>query len=890
MEKRTLFKNVMDYKIYAPEIAKGDFSKVYLAHGKDPKNIIVIKAFELQWITDNWHLFETEIVAHMEHSGQGITPKVVDNYLKSASSIYLPIDFCNCGSLDIYIKMFKGFPEKTLLDVAKFMAKSLAHLHGKSIIHREVNPKHILAHMESDGRITYQLVGFQFSKNIKTGSTSSFVGTPAYSAPETVKEQPYDYSADIWSLGVSLYELAVGLLPQKVDPDFVAHMKKEMPIMYPASSDLSPGLQNLIKKCLAFNPKSRITAKQFLDHPWIKGQEFALAPGQLPESVIPDPAKKKPAKPPPPLSTEEQLRLVTEDFAKYMEYWSQQERSDVTLKAVKRTNLKPYEIIQDEPLGAGGFGEIYLCQNTETKVKYALKIVKVEKIKDVKTANLLLGEIEIMLTLKNSPFTIYVEDYFFYKNSLCLILELCNGGDLDSYVRRKIRDTKKPLPIEELRLIAWNVACGLREIHSKNMMHRDIKPKNILTIVDDKRDLLDIKLCDYGLGKKGKVKELQVAGNTIVGTFDYFAPELFIIIEKMMVGETEGLAYDNKVDVWAYGMSLYFAAFGRALNETPGAMKLLMGKNQLFIPNVPGIPDSFIILMKLCLEVNSAKRPSFDEVLKNPFFEEVSIPLKPDILPYIDMGKISANVIKVKRGMDIYAIKLTSLAKLKVERLKYEISTMLKLLNSKYVIRLIDYFLVLDKYLAIVTNYYEDGTLMDYLRQKSSEILPEDQISQIAFFIISGMRDIHSHNVIHRDIHPKNIYVKVQGGKIIITAIAEFGLSKVVLPEEITATELGTYKSPEIIDERSYDCKTDIWSFGILLYVMMFGKEPHEVKANTPAELFKKGNIHYDEKRASKYPKMVNIMKMCLKVDPKDRKSAEELLKEDVFLTFNAKK
>ena len=170
-----------------------------------------------------------------------------------------------------------------------------------------------------------------------------------------------------------------------------------------------------------------------------------------------------------------------------------------------------------------------------------------------------MGEIEIMLTLKTSAFTIELIEYFLYKNNLNIILEFANGGDLHDYAKKF--HEKKPIPLSEHNLIAWNIGCGLNEMHNLKMMHRDIKPNNILIIKnsdDDKGCLVDIKLCDYGLGKKVEAEKM-IEGVTVLGTKHYAAPEIDECKEHTEQGKISH--YDEKVDVWSYGILLYYMIF-----------------------------------------------------------------------------------------------------------------------------------------------------------------------------------------------------------------------------------------------------------------------------------------------------------------------------------------
>ena len=295
-------------------------------------------------------------------------------------------------------------------------------------------------------------------------------------------------------------------------------------------------------------------------------------------------------------------------------------RKQKKLKAEKRTTLDPYELTNPKPISRGGFSEIFLCKDKRTEKTYALKVINTRKMRDVKIANLLLGEVEVMLDIKNSRFSIELVDYFVLNNSLHLVLEYCNGGDLDKYVRETSRSVQHILPPDELGLVAYNVASGLRDMHSLGMMHRDIKAKNILLIKNEAGKVVDVRLCDYGLSKRVE-KGNELEGTTILGTFDYFAPEMFNRMKQQLAGIAPTNKYDQRVDVWSYGILLYFTAAGKTPHEPPGSQQKVMEEHLIEPLTRPEVPEPYLQLMRTCLVYNPAERPTFDQLLLDPFFE-----------------------------------------------------------------------------------------------------------------------------------------------------------------------------------------------------------------------------------------------------------------------------
>jgi len=925
---RIHWKNVAQYKVFSPEISRGDASFVYYSElSTNTNKKCAIKSYPRQWMEDNGGILANELNCFKTLSNLGILPTVESEPLMTSRNIYYAMEICNAGSLDLYIKNKKVFPVEIIREIAIFISNALLQLQGVHILHREINPRHILANIDdATKKVTYKLIGLQFCKNISNEKAHSFVGTAEYISPEAAMEQPYDYSADIWSFGITLYELAVGATSLKIDPNFRARIKAGSKPLLPQEIKIPETLYDLICKCIVFNPKDRITASGILSHPFITGSS-------IPEPmVIPEHQKLPPVKPheeeflaeqkiqplpasPPKaqpgagiikpkrftkkLSDKELVLMISKNFADYMEYVNDTENHKIQLKCEKRLSLDPYIKDKPTPENRGGFSEIYFATREKTKEKFALKRVLTSKMTDVKIANLLLGEIEIMLDLSDSPFAIHIEDYFVFENDLWLVLELCNGGDLDNYIRftlKKLREVNKEFPLEEIKLIAWNVACGLRDMHRKNMMHRDIKPKNILVVKDpDNGNLLDIKLCDYGLSKKVAEYE-SLIGSTILGTFDYFAPELYEMMEKRMAGDNSKIAYDFKIDVWSYGVLLYFTVYGKSILEPPGSKYSVMRQKNIIYPSLKGVPESYINLIKRCLTFDPIKRPSFNELLNDPFFTTVALHQRPKMLPFLqgkfigDGANEKIKIYECTKGKKVYSMKVLGSGAMDEKSLNREIDTLAKLKNGENIIRMQDYFAMGSNTYIIIDSYDSNLLKYSFTHETKKQPLSEDQQILVAYGVINAINDIHGHNIIHRNIHPQSVFLSLNlDGSIKKAVVGEFGFARVLLDNPAT-TELSTpYNAPEnvLIDlgvPTSY--YSDIWSYGMFLYYLIFGVHINDVPGNDTKQIWRTNKFRYDEKRAAASPQLFGLMGECMQIDAKKRPTAAEILKKPIFSKF----
>uniref|UniRef100_A0A8C5MEE1 non-specific serine/threonine protein kinase n=1 Tax=Leptobrachium leishanense TaxID=445787 RepID=A0A8C5MEE1_9ANUR len=185
------------------------------------------------------------------------------------------IEFCQGGAVDaVMLELDHGLTEPQIQLVCRQMLEALAYLHSMKIIHRDLKAGNVL--LTQDGDI--KLADFGVSaKNVRTlQRRGSFIGTPYWMAPEvvmceTMKDAPYDYRADVWSLGITLIEMAQIEPPHhELNPMRVLlKIAKSEPPTLSSPSKWSPEFRDFLKKALDKNPDTRPSAAQLLEHPFV---------------------------------------------------------------------------------------------------------------------------------------------------------------------------------------------------------------------------------------------------------------------------------------------------------------------------------------------------------------------------------------------------------------------------------------------------------------------------------------------------------------------------------------------------------------------------------------------------------------------------------------------
>jgi hypothetical protein len=221
--------------------------------------------------------FQVEIDILKEADNEGIVKLYEAYYHKD--NLWLCIELCPGGALDsIYTDLEQPLSEQQIRVTTHYMLKALHYLHGFHVIHRDMKAGNIL--LMKDGSLKLADFGVSaYSKDRTDDKRNTFIGTPYWMAPEviiceTVRDKPYDGRCDVWSLGITLIELA-----QMNPPHHDMHPMRvlfKIPKADPPELEdpdrWSPMFRDFIEKCLTKDPASRPTALEALEHPFCKDQ------------------------------------------------------------------------------------------------------------------------------------------------------------------------------------------------------------------------------------------------------------------------------------------------------------------------------------------------------------------------------------------------------------------------------------------------------------------------------------------------------------------------------------------------------------------------------------------------------------------------------------------
>jgi serine/threonine protein kinase len=254
-------------------------------------------------------------------------------------------------------------------------------------------------------------------------------------------------------------------------------------------------------------------------------------------------------------------------------------------------------------LGKGSFGSVYQARRIVDNAMLVMKKVNIGDLPQ-KEKDAAMLEVKVLQRMHH-PAIVGLENSFVFKNrQLCIVMELCEGGDMAQYLAKKTPG-KQFLP-EDL-VLDWflQVCLAIQYMHEQKIMHRDIKSQNVFLTKDNR-----VKLGDFGIAKV--LAGTNQMAKTVIGTPYYMSPEQF-----------RNQPYSFKSDVWSLGCLLYEMCCLRHAFEArdmDGLVKKIMRCSYSALPSTysPGVQN----LVKALLQLAPARRPSVSEILAMPVLRE----------------------------------------------------------------------------------------------------------------------------------------------------------------------------------------------------------------------------------------------------------------------------
>ncbi|NXX66388.1 NEK5 kinase, partial [Spizella passerina] len=288
--------------------------------------------------------------------------------------------------------------------------------------------------------------------------------------------------------------------------------------------------------------------------------------------------------------------------------------------------MDKYELIKQ--IGEGSFGKIFLAKGKMDDEPCVIKEINLTKM-PVKEKEASEKEVILLAKMKHANIVTFYASLQ-EENKLYIVMEYCDGGDLMKRI-----NMQHGVLFDEDQILTWfvQISLGLKHIHDKKILHRDVKAQNVFLSNNGRV----AKLGDFGIARQ--LNSTTEFAHTCVGTPYYLSPEI-----------CENRPYNNKTDIWSLGCVLYelcalkhpVSTFqGNSLHEL--VLKICRGR---FQPVSPNYSYDLRILISQLFKISPRDRPSINSILRKPFLQKLVLRHLP---PEVTREELSHTVVHRKR-------------------------------------------------------------------------------------------------------------------------------------------------------------------------------------------------------------------------------------------------
>lgn len=225
-----------------------------------------------------------------------------------------------------------------------------------------------------------------------------------------------------------------------------------------------------------------------------------------------------------------------------------------------------------------------------------------------------------------------------------------------------------------------------------------------------------------------------------------------------------------------------------------------------------------------------------------------------------------------------YAVKIIQRAKQTEEEevsLRQEVR-LLKMLDSPYIVKLHDFYEE-EKFFYLVQEYVEGGELYDHIANK--QVCDENEMRELFVDLLKAIQHCHDNGIVHRDIKPENLLLTYTNGNAYLK-LCDFGFAAVTEGNDLTK-DCGTleYVAPEILHCLPYGKAVDMWSIGVILFLLIGGRHPFYDRIEKVQMLkIKMCDYQFDESFCNVSIEAKDLIKKLLQTDPEKRLTVQMAL------------
>lgn len=278
-------------------VGRGATGEVFKALDLTNRDIVAVKLVDLEDAEDDVADIQREITVLAQCASPFVTKYLASTLVPGTSKLAIVMEYMAGGSARHVVDESAaesenggGLGEGEISFITRDVLRALAYLHDEGKIHRDVKAANVLLTADAEARLADFGVSGQMTHTLGA-RRKTFTGTPFWMAPEVIQGgEGYDEKADIWSLGITCYELALGAAPHSdLHPMRVLFViPKQDPPRLPEDGRFSADFRDFVAKCLQKDAKARPSAEELLDHPFVQlfdDKAIAMLKGRVDKHV-----------------------------------------------------------------------------------------------------------------------------------------------------------------------------------------------------------------------------------------------------------------------------------------------------------------------------------------------------------------------------------------------------------------------------------------------------------------------------------------------------------------------------------------------------------------------------------------------------------------------------
>ncbi|XP_062862399.1 serine/threonine-protein kinase Nek5-like isoform X2 [Trichomycterus rosablanca] len=273
--------------------------------------------------------------------------------------------------------------------------------------------------------------------------------------------------------------------------------------------------------------------------------------------------------------------------------------------------MEEYEVLRQ--IGEGAYGKALLVKERSSSANHCvLKQINLSRMSALER-DASKKEVTLLSKMKHPNIVAFFKS-FYERNNLYIVMEYCDGGDLMKRI-----NMQRGQPFTEEQIMNWfvQICLGLKHIHDRKVLHRDIKTQNIFLTKGDTK----VKLGDFGIARL--LNNTAELARTCVGTPYYISPEI-----------CENRPYNNKTDIWSLGCVLYELCTLKHPFEASSLRQLII---KICKGHYTPVSQRYSVELRLLLtqlfKVSPRDRPSVNSLLKRPLLHKhISNHLDPQLM------------------------------------------------------------------------------------------------------------------------------------------------------------------------------------------------------------------------------------------------------------------